>query len=377
MLASVPDTILNSFLTLYLLDRGCSYSEIGILWSIYLGSCALVDYPTGGLADKFGRRKIYAFGLFVTAISYIILCVSNAFILFVVSYLVKGIGTSQMTGALTSWLACDGNEKVYENSIKKSRLFLSIMNVIIPILCVIIKMDRMDSVILFCGVFYIILSMIVILLLKENYGSSRNLKHIYKNSFLVFFENKKMIELLFFNIFSYTLYTTFMFIWQPIAESIVEFVNIMPLVFACFTFFNGVGANVIGKIVKKTFKQYIVIILLFIFAFVSFYIALNGENWCFLILSMSLFGFANGSFFIVNSVKLNNVAQPEYKSSLFSLMSSITTGVTFVIQIIFGYIIDCFGIKTLIDITIIISILFLTEKIFGELILNKKVKHDV
>lgn len=363
VLANIPDIFLNSFLTVYLLGKGCSYSQIGILWSAYLGCCAIIDYPTGGLADKFGRRKIYAIGILLTSVSYFILFFSVSFPLLFFSYLLKGVGTSQMTGALQSWLACDSGEIVYEKSIKRARLIMSVLNVVIPIMCILINVSNIDIIVLFSCIFFFILSIFVMILLKENYGSTKKLSHIYKSSILIFLKNSVMLELLLFNIFSYTLYTSFLFLWQPIAESIVIQLNFLPVMFGIFSFSSGLGTNFLGKIIKKADTQYLFIIFIFLASFFSFWLAHVNSNLSFLILAMIFFGFGNGSIFILNAVKFNQVATQEYKASLFSLVSSITTGITFGVQILFGYILDYMGRKTLIILNILLCICIFVFKV--------------
>ncbi len=52
------------------------FQSLGLGYSfLYMAVFALVfglfDYPTGGLADRFGRRRIYALGLVFVGISYL------------------------------------------------------------------------------------------------------------------------------------------------------------------------------------------------------------------------------------------------------------------------------------------------------------------
>ena len=65
----VSEFLVNSFATIYILQKGVDYTQIGVIFMLFLLGQTLLEYPSGGLADKFGRRKIYAIGIFLTSIS--------------------------------------------------------------------------------------------------------------------------------------------------------------------------------------------------------------------------------------------------------------------------------------------------------------------
>ena len=359
----LPDILLNSFLTLYLLEKGCTYGQIGILWSIYLGSCALVDYPTGGLADKFGRRFIYAIGIMFTGISYFVLYFSNLFMGLCLSYLLKGIGTSQMTGALTSWLACDSGAEVYNETLKRTKLYLSFINILIPILLLSINITNINPIVLGSGIFNIFIVIVIMVVLKENYGSGEKLKNIYIGSLKILTTKRQLWRVLFFNIVSFTFYTTFLFVWQPIAQDILPGLKFLPILFGLFSVASGIGANLVKSNKDKVNSGYIFSLLSFILSFICFELSQNINNILLLFVAMVSFGFANGAIYILNSILINIETPDEYKSSVFSLISSITTIFTFLVQIIFGFVLEKYGFNTLINTTIILCLLLLILKV--------------
>ena len=57
--------------TSFLITKSLNLFEISIVYSILLGTTLILEYLSGNLADKCGRKKIYAFGLLLTAIQYI------------------------------------------------------------------------------------------------------------------------------------------------------------------------------------------------------------------------------------------------------------------------------------------------------------------
>jgi len=58
--------------TLYFLSHGLAQVQISQLFGVFMVSLALLDIPTGGLADLFGHKSSVAVGLFIQAISFLL-----------------------------------------------------------------------------------------------------------------------------------------------------------------------------------------------------------------------------------------------------------------------------------------------------------------
>jgi len=88
----------DAFLILFFLDRGLSFVEIGLLYSIREITLVLVEIPSGVIADTLGRRRILiiSFALYIT--SFILFFLSANFILFAFAMLVFAFGDAFRTG---------------------------------------------------------------------------------------------------------------------------------------------------------------------------------------------------------------------------------------------------------------------------------------
>jgi len=100
------------FLVLLLLDSGLTFLAIGSLIAIREGTIAVLEVPSGAIADRFGRRRamvasfaayLVSFGLFATASSYAS---------FAVAMLLFGFGDAFRTGThkamIFAWLKREG-----------------------------------------------------------------------------------------------------------------------------------------------------------------------------------------------------------------------------------------------------------------------------
>jgi FSR family fosmidomycin resistance protein-like MFS transporter len=83
------------FITMLLIVRqetGLSFTDVGILGSIFYGTSGLCQTAAGFAVDRFGARPILAAGLAVTAIGIALIALAHSFVFFAVIAVVTGLG---------------------------------------------------------------------------------------------------------------------------------------------------------------------------------------------------------------------------------------------------------------------------------------------
>ncbi|MDA3930936.1 MAG: MFS transporter [Prolixibacteraceae bacterium] len=97
---------------LFLLEKGMSYSQIGILYAVKELSLNLFEIPSGIIADAWGRKYTLASSFLVFIISYVIFYFSESFALFLVAFVFFGIADAFRTGIhkamMTDYLEING-----------------------------------------------------------------------------------------------------------------------------------------------------------------------------------------------------------------------------------------------------------------------------
>lgn len=94
--------IVSTFLVLFLLDM-LTFAELGLLLAIQFGLIALMDYPTGALADAVGHKTVLIFAYTTYAFAVLLLLTANSFLSLLPWAVLAAIGVSQESGALQSW----------------------------------------------------------------------------------------------------------------------------------------------------------------------------------------------------------------------------------------------------------------------------------
>lgn len=93
----------HAVLTVILLNKGLTYSDISFIQSMYMFSALLLEFPSGIISDLISEKKIYLLSIILIIISYsIILCSTSAFFLSIAWFL-YGASAAGMSGSLEGY----------------------------------------------------------------------------------------------------------------------------------------------------------------------------------------------------------------------------------------------------------------------------------
>lgn len=109
------------FLVLAFLDRGLSFFEISLLYVCREGTVALLEVPSGAVADLWGRRRSMIASFLAYLVSFFVFANATTLVGFLLAMILFGIGETFRTGThkamIFSWLRIRGRQgektKVY------------------------------------------------------------------------------------------------------------------------------------------------------------------------------------------------------------------------------------------------------------------------
>ncbi len=90
--------LFDAFFILFLLEKGLSYSEIGILYAIREISINLFEIPSGVVADTYGRKNALVFSFVLYIFSFLIFYLSANFWFFSVAFILYGMADAFRSG---------------------------------------------------------------------------------------------------------------------------------------------------------------------------------------------------------------------------------------------------------------------------------------
>ena len=100
--STVAFAIYETFLILYVLEF-ITFAQLGIILAIRFAIQALLDYPTGALADLIGHKRVLLIAYIGHIMSISVLLLNPSFKGIMIAYILSAISMSQESGALISW----------------------------------------------------------------------------------------------------------------------------------------------------------------------------------------------------------------------------------------------------------------------------------
>lgn len=88
----------------FLIRSGLDYKGVALVDGFYVISSALLDYPTGGLADKYGRGRITVIGCIFFGLGLLSYSMSRSLYEFLFSEFLATVGAALYSGAMVAWL---------------------------------------------------------------------------------------------------------------------------------------------------------------------------------------------------------------------------------------------------------------------------------
>lgn len=102
----------EAFLLLFLLEKGMSYSQIGILYAVKEIALNFFEIPSGIISDAWGRKYTLASSFIIFIVSFLVFYFSASFGLFVLAFILFGFADAFRTGIhkamMTDYLEING-----------------------------------------------------------------------------------------------------------------------------------------------------------------------------------------------------------------------------------------------------------------------------
>lgn len=214
--------LLGPYLMLWMLNVGLSFTEIGITQAVFMFTTLVIDFPAGGLADRYGRRLNYAVGMLLYGSGILTISLSKSFVSILTGFIFCSVGSAFMSGSLMAWFydAGGGDEKLAYKVFSKTQILEGIMGASAGIVATILASILLNLPLILSASVAIVTFFLTILLLNENYGhgGKRNYWSILTEGGIQILKNKILILLLVSGFFMSFVLPTFMLYWIVLAQ---------------------------------------------------------------------------------------------------------------------------------------------------------------
>ena len=357
---NISSILYSSVITAFLLQLGINNTQIGFIWSLVLFSQMIFDYPTGSFADKYGRLRIFTIGMIFMGIATIIIAKSYNVLMLYISGILLGLGESQVSGTLFPWfvnsISIENNKEKQEYIFKINAQSQFLTNIIGVLTGFIISFFNIDykTLLIISGMLYIVNGVFIYFSFEDNKSTETDLVKIGKKSLLFFIKERKLWIYTLALTSSYSFYSIYLFIWQPVGKSLGITGSRLGSVYSLYLISFAISAF----ISKRNIKEFVYVLCtsLIPVSLIGIYCSHNLILYLVGIVSLG-FNYKMAMLKIMGTV--HNFISNEVRSSVISLVSSLSSVFLIGLQIIIGKILDTKNLFYLQILCIFIGIIYI------------------
>ena len=357
---NISSILYSSVITAFFLQLGINNTQIGLIWSLVLFSQMIFDYPTGSFADKYGRLRIFTIGMIFMGIATVIIANSYNIFMLYISGILLGLGESQVSGTLFPWFVnsidIENNKEKQEYIFKINAQNQFLTNVIGILTGFIISFFNINykTLLIISGTLYILNGIFIYFIFEDNKSNETDLIKIGKKSLLFFIKERKLWIYTLALTSSYSFYSIYLFIWQPVGKSLGITGSRLGSVYSLYLISFAISAF----ISKRNIKEFVYVLCTSLIP-VSLIVIYCSHNLILYLVGIVSLGFNYKMAMLKIMGTVHNFISNEVRSSVISLVSSLSSVFLIGLQIIIGKILDTKNLFYLQILCIFIGIIYI------------------
>ncbi|HCC33954.1 MAG TPA: hypothetical protein DEQ28_08695 [Clostridiales bacterium] len=341
--------LLGPYLVLWMKANGLSYVQIGVTQSVFMGMTMLLDFPTGGLADKYGRRLNYAFGMLLYGLGYVAIFLSSSVAGFATGFALAGAGAAFASGSLTAWF-CDSvdDHRVAYSTFSRSSVVEGLVGPACGVLASLASTLALNLPIFLSGAVAMVASLVAVLWLRENYGGKgeRSYLRVLREGVVEVAGSRVLRYLILSGLFMSLVFPTFMLYWVMILRDCGLPEALSGAIYTILILSMSLGGIISNRLAKRADFRLVTVLSTLGWGVLFLGIALSRS----LLLSILLFVGVEVLYAIRSAAILtfeNRVVSQRNRAVVFSFLGTVMAIFGLVANPIIGAVADGWGLRGL------------------------------
>ena len=342
----------------YLLYKGMSLIEIGLLESVFHLTGFSFEIVTGALADKYGYKKILMLGRLSSLISALMMILSNSFWGFALAFIFSALSYNLNSGTnealLFESLKELNKEDKYLSYTAKANLGFEISNAIGVFIAGVLAKEFFETT-YYIAVAIAVISIVCVCFMKEpNVKRTREMTviHYLKEGYRDLKGNRKLLVIMLFFSSLDTIVSVFYHYFQDYLTVLGYSKFMMSIMVVVALGFQIVASYQIERLVKKLPQRMIVIILIIMLS-CSLLLAKN-QSFISLAISFAVLMMIMTMSFILNNSYINEMIESKKRATMLSISSMFYSLTMIVLFPFFGWLITTVGYNVVFNSLIIV-----------------------
>lgn len=347
VMAGLVGTLNLGICTAFLLNKPVTIIQLSIIYSLILGTSFLMEYPTGNLADRFGRKRIYALGLVFTSLQFLGYAAFQEVYLLYLAAILGGAGGALISGSLEAWLITEEKKQDSKTPMNKVfGLYGSLTSIVSIVGSLLIGLLLRGTLYLFYwagGTLMFLAAIAAVFTFPDNRGRGGKFLDYTLETVKIFFCSPVMIFLGLVLSAAFASYSVFILYWQPQALTYGVAITQLPLLFAFYLVARAISGWIFAKYARKIGARAF-LLTAFTLGTVSFSLMTFGSGLVFLAVGLFFFGLGSyaGSVFFDWAA---DIIPADHRASMLSLISAVASLSAVLATVGTGLLIDVWGLS--------------------------------
>jgi MFS family permease len=343
-IVNVSIMVFQGYYIIFLEEQGLSFSEMGFIFAASMIATAVFDFPTGNVADKYGRKFSFLSGLVLVGGGIIVYGLTSSITFFLLAEIVAGLGMALVSGAPEAWLVDElkhvGRSEELERVFSASFSISALMGIVAGVISSVLVSYALNLPFLFGGMLALIVVVFGTLTMRENYGDAdRDYRETIRQSYTYFIGKRDLKLLTLAMVLSSTAIFAMLFIYQPYMVDKGLDKEWLGLYYAAIMVSTGVGSACASKLLERIGRLSVIVLAALTVTVSALGLIIFDQLLISAVLFMAL-GLGHGLIMPILMLVRNDLIPSDLRASVLSLMSTLTNTMSAAVIVSLGYLVD-------------------------------------
>ena len=336
--------VFQSYYIIFLKNSGLTFTDISVIFFANFIALALLNFPSGNFADKYGRKKAVIIGTLISGLGMIVYGLTSLLLVFLAMEIVLALASSLQIGALEAWyidaVRAEKRESEAERTFSLTQGISYFLGLLAGIIGSILAVFFLSLPMVVGGIIVLFTTAIVVIGFRENFGDvSSGFRSHVGESLRHFRESPALKRLTAGEMLRTAASIVYFIIYQPYLVAIGLGEQYLGLFFSCLMVASAVGSLISVRMVRFS-QRYLVLMAMSGLLLTAYVLQPFTHDMILSAFLFTLCGFANGVAIPAIMVWRNELIPSRIRASSLAVLSTLLNTGNALMTLVLGPVAD-------------------------------------